>query len=127
MPQLIPQQLGKILFKLTYGQKGKHLETAVEEFMSFVRKKHLTKKMPYILNAFDRVAKEHEGTLPLHITSAHPLNSATQKAIEKQFGGVSTEEVLVDPALIGGVIVRHKNTIFDASIASQLDSIKKAL
>lgn len=50
-----------------------------------------------------------------------------KKSIEKKIGSDVEIEVKVDPQIIGGVIVKVANKLFDNSIKSQLNNIKNIL
>jgi len=50
-----------------------------------------------------------------------------KKSIEKKIGSQVEIEVKVDPQIIGGVIVKVANNLFDNSIKSQLNNIKNIL
>lgn len=127
MPKLIPQQAGKILYKLTEGLKEKKLEEATDQFMAFVRKQQLTKKLPYIIEAFEEEVKKAEGIIELEVTSAKKLSKQVMESIKNQFGSKVEATEAIDESLIGGVVVKKGNTILDGSVRTQLKKLKREL
>jgi len=99
--------------------------------MSFIEL--ITKnKREYLLTeiaiAFVNLLKKQNGIVPISVTSAVKLEKQTlNQILEKLKSHVDgefevTEEV--DPALIGGFVVRMEDKQIDASIASQLNRMK---
>ncbi len=123
---MIPLQLGKVLYKLTKGLKGKELEAAITQFAELLQKEQMTSKLPYILDAFEEVANKEEGVTALTVSTAQPVSKDVIKKIEAQFGNVSETTTLVDESLIGGVVVRAGNTILDGSVKTQLKELERS-
>jgi F-type H+-transporting ATPase subunit delta len=62
------------------------------------------------------------------VTSARPLDPATQaavqRALEKRVGKKVLLQATVDPDLIGGIVARVGDQVFDGSLRSRLDSLR---
>lgn len=129
MPKLLPIQLGKLLYKLTADITPKQIDPAITLFLTFVEKQQLLSKMPYILKEYEEYAKEAEGVQDIHITSAVSLSKEIITTITKKMN--ATQQVVVethiDPELLGGVVIKQGNTIFDASIKAQLERMARTL
>ena len=66
------------------------------------------------------------------VRSAAPLSADEVKAIEARLGARdrharSTVDASVDPALIGGVIAKVGSTVYDGSVKTQLEKLRKQL
>lgn len=100
-------------------------------FIELVTKKGRESILSTIASSFQDQVNKYKGITPLTIISAVPLSeTAKNKIVEKVKGTVSgTLEVTekIDPALIGGFIVRMDDKQIDASVASQLDNLKQRL
>ncbi len=77
---------------------------------------------------FKRIADEAQGQAIAQIRSAAPLSAQQEAAIvgrlEAMAGYKIEAEKTVDPSLIGGVVVRLKNKIFDGSVRHRIDEMK---
>ncbi len=66
-----------------------------------------------------------------HVTSAAPLSPDALKAIEARLGAVTGKNVSIDTAvdasLIGGVVARVGSTVYDGSVKTQLEKLRKQL
>jgi len=49
------------------------------------------------------------------------------KQVSKTLGGTPVLHERVDPAVIGGVVVRVGDTIYDASVARQLETMRQQM
>ena len=80
---------------------------------------------------FKRVADEAQGQGVAEIRTVEPLKPEALKAItqrlEKMAGYKITVKSILDPSLIGGVVVRVKNKVLDDSIATKIRNIRKEL
>lgn len=129
MPALHTVQLAKIVYKLTADVQPDNIDTAVNTFLSFLQKKHMLSRLPHIIDAFEEYSKEVNGAQDIHITSALSLSKETISAIAKQLNAHASAEVehSIDTSLIGGVVARKGNTIFDASIKTELERLTRSL
>lgn len=71
------------------------------------------------------------GRVPVELTTAVAVSDVEATAIAKALGGaISGEPVVrrrIDPALIGGAVVRIGDTVYDGSIARQLDNVRQKM
>ena len=67
--------------------------------------------------------------LPVEVTSAVRLDEATVRSIGDQIASGTGNKVqvttVVDPDVLGGIVLRVGNVILDASIRSRLDKMSK--
>lgn len=65
------------------------------------------------------------------ITSALPLNSDEQETVKKEMlsslGGSASVTFRVDPAILGGLVVRVGDRVVDGSVAGQLQGLRQSL
>jgi F-type H+-transporting ATPase subunit delta len=101
---------------------------------NFLRVLLEARKLPYlpdVMRTFSAMRDAAEGRvrgeavtpMPLRDAELDGLRAALSKAIEKQV----ELEARVDPALLGGVVARVGNLVFDGSLRTQLDRMKETL
>ena len=80
---------------------------------------------------FKKIADEAQGQGAAEIRSAVTLKSEAQKLIvnrlEKLAGYKITVHSVVDPSLIGGVLVKVRNNVIDDSVKNKIQLFKKEL
>ncbi len=82
-----------------------------------------------IRREYERLVDEQSGILAVTVTSAVTLDDAVAQGIGDQIGRQTGRTVeltrAVDPAILGGFVVRVGNAILDASIRNRLDQLRK--
>ena len=84
-----------------------------------------------VLRAFGELADHHLGRVHARLTSAVPLEPAALDAIAHRLSQVTKAQVLLDrtvePAILGGVVAQVGSVVYDGSVRTQLDDLKKSL
>lgn len=87
--------------------------------------------LPQILEQFEVLKNQLEGTEVAHITSAFELSpeqiNELVVGLEKKFGLKLKPDVIVDAALIGGVRVMIGDKVLDTSVQAQLARMRDTL
>jgi F-type H+-transporting ATPase subunit delta len=87
--------------------------------------------VPDIAAAFRRLAARHRGEVAAEVTSAEPLGdrhvAALKEALKAALGKDVALDAKVDPALIGGLIVKVGSRMIDGSLRTKLNSLKLAM
>ena len=86
-----------------------------------------TQILPALADEMRRLVDLEAGRVEARVTSARPLDAAAQDALKSALSRrVGSDVVLaldVDPTLIGGVIARVGDLLFDGSIRTQLENL----
>ena len=86
---------------------------------------------PQIAALFDELKNDAEGVATARIDSAFPLTDAQlaelKEALEKRFGKKIEATVNIDPELVGGARITVGDTVIDASVRAQLQSMANQL
>jgi F-type H+-transporting ATPase subunit delta len=87
--------------------------------------------LPDVIAAFKRLAAKHRGEVAAAVTSAEPLSAshiaALKEALKASLGKDVALETNVDPAIIGGLIVKVGSRMIDGSLRTKLNSLKLAM
>ena len=100
-------------------------------FLRLVAKNRRLFALPGIITAFRDMAANHRGEVTAEVTSAHPLSDAQtgelKAALKEKLGKDVTLHTRVDPALLGGLVVRVGSRMIDTSLRTRLMTIKTQL
>ena len=107
--------------------------TGADEFlMNFLMLLVEEKRMPAIFRIrrqLDELWAEENRMLPVQVTSAIELDPAAVKrvgdAIAEQTDQKIDLQAVVDPDILGGIVLRVGNSILDASIRNRLEQLRK--
>ena len=87
--------------------------------------------LPDLLESYRDRLLTHRNVVRAELTTTTPLDSSRAAAIEQQLaratGRTVTVQTRIDPALIGGIVARIGSTVYDGSVARQLEKIKARL
>jgi len=104
-------------------------DPAVLNFLKLLIENH---RMPVIFRVrrgYDELWEEENKLLPVRVTSAVELDSATVSQIgdkiAEQTGRTVDLSSEVDPDILGGIVVRVGNSILDASIRNRLEQLRR--
>lgn len=82
-----------------------------------------------MLRSAETQHNEAEGRLVAEVRSAVPLTDTLRKQVREQLSNKFSKDVRlieqVDPAVIGGVVIRIGDTVFDASVAQRLEAMSQ--
>ena len=84
-----------------------------------------------VRTATRKLFNELRGRLEVQVTTAAPMDNATRDAVLAKLKQSLKREVdlrtSVDPELLGGLLIRIGDTVYDGSLANQLQRLQKKL
>ena len=84
-----------------------------------------------VIRAFNTLAARHRGEITAEITSARPLDDGQVDAIKdnlkSRFGTDIAVDLNVDPAILGGLVVKVGSRMIDGSIRTKLNNLAQAM
>jgi len=110
---------------------GDHLDPLLLNSLFLLVLKHRERSTEDILSAFLQLVDEQAGRLVADVTSAIELTDKQQDALVEKLNGYSGKQVRlnmqIDSSIKGGFIAKLEDTVFDGSVATQLQRLKKQL
>ena len=103
----------------------------VRNFLAIIMDHMRLHELDIILAAYDQVADVNLGVTEAEVTSVRELEGDDRSNLEAQVARLAGQKVRIsyklDPALLGGAVVRIGSTVYDGSIRTQLEQMKQAL
>ena len=122
-PHVTPEELAQLVTGIAASKLGEH----GANFVSTLAANRRLAYLPEISAQFDTLMDNAQGVGDVTVTSASPLNQAQQKklaaALEKRLKRRVRLHCEVDPALIGGAVLRSGDLVIDGSLRTRLDRI----
>jgi F-type H+-transporting ATPase subunit delta len=88
-------------------------------------------QLPGVIRAFETLLSAHKGETRAEVTSAFPLSKTQQTALAKQLkartGRDMALDLTVDPAIMGGLIVKMGSRMIDSSLRTRLNKLAQAM
>ena len=87
--------------------------------------------LPDVVRAFTAIAAAARGEVTAEVTTAHPLDDAQLAELAEKLkareGRSVTVKAHVDPAILGGLVVKIGSRMIDGSIRTRLNSLAQAM
>lgn len=84
-----------------------------------------------ISQQYHALLDEHLGREHVQVTMAHPVDEATRAVVTEKLsaalGKRAIPHIRIDAGILGGIIVRTGDTIFDGSVRRRLDGMRRRL
>lgn len=109
----------------------KYVSPETLKFIEFVVDKNRENALKDISEKFLELKDEYSGVARVEIKSAFELSSEQKRMIEQRFESLLNKKIvasyLIDEKVIGGFVAKVKDTVYDASIAHQLELLRQQL
>jgi F-type H+-transporting ATPase subunit delta len=88
-------------------------------------------QLPSVIRAFNQLAARHRGETTAEVTSARPLDddqlAALKANLKSRLGRDVAVDLAVDPAILGGLVVKVGSQMIDGSIRTKLNNLAQAM
>ena len=106
-------------------------DALTRRFVGLVARNGRLYALASMIDAFLRVLAQRRGEVQANVVSAKPLSAAQSEALStamhQTMGGKVTVEASVDPALLGGLVVRVGSRMVDTSLRGKLQRLQLAM
>ena len=100
-------------------------------FLDLLVSKQRDGEIPAVLDAYRQLRDERLNTVEARVRTAKPLGpdqrDQLQAALEARAAATVRMRIDVDPSLIGGLVVRLGDVVYDQSVKHQLDTLRDSL
>ena len=107
------------------------LDATTANFLGVLAQNRRLSALPAIIRDFRLLAARHRGETTAEVVSAHPLDAEQVVQLKSQLrqrvGRDVNVELSVDPAILGGLVVRIGSQMIDSSIRTRLNSLAHAM
>lgn len=107
------------------------LDDITTRFLGVLAQNRRLAQLATVIRNFRTLAALHRGETTAEVTSAHPLDDAQVAQLKSQLksrlGRDVAVELSIDPAILGGLVVRIGSQMIDSSIRTRLNSLAHAM
>lgn len=127
-PQISKEEKLQVLTECFDGR----VDDALTGFLVTVLTAGRQKFIPAILEYFKKAVKEYKCIGAASVTTAKELSAEQKKAVEARLLEITKYKsyemhYIVDPSIIGGMIIRIGDKVVDSSIKSRLEDLSRSL
>jgi F-type H+-transporting ATPase subunit delta len=107
------------------------LDALTANFLGVLARNGRKSQLQPVIRAYRRLAAEHRGETTAEIVTARPLNDDQLAQLRSQLRTRAARDVTidatVDPAILGGIVVKLGSQQIDASIRTKLNRLASAM
>ena len=111
--------------------KAASITGLVRDFLLLLAKNRRLFAVENVIKAFKALSAKHRGEVEAEIVSAVPLTKAQAQdltdTLRQQLGKTPRLTAIVDPKLLGGLVVRVGSQMIDTSLRTKLKNLEKAM
>ncbi|MBX3561454.1 MAG: F0F1 ATP synthase subunit delta [Sphingomonas sp.] len=111
--------------------KAMKLNDITAKFLGVLATNRRLAQLGAIIRAFNLLAARHRGEISAEVTSAYPLDAgqvdALKANLKSRYGTDIAVESRVDPAILGGLVVKVGSQMIDGSIRTKLNTLAQAM
>lgn len=126
-PKISEAQKNEVFFQALGDRVPRHFL----RFLQTLVRKRRQMLIPEISLQYDKLLDIHEGRVHANVTVAREMNSADETRIAEQLSRVIGKTVVphmnVNPAILGGVVVKIGDTVMDGSVRRRLGRLKSQI
>lgn len=131
MRKITPRQYAISLYESVATAEQSALSGILKRFVALLAEHQQLSQADKIIKAFRRYLHEQEGIVAVTTTTATPLDHAHAEEITAALKQALHKEIeletVVDPAIMGGIVVRYGDHVADGSIRSRLEALGEHL
>lgn len=107
------------------------LDPITTNFLGVLAQNRRLGQLGNTIRAFNLLAAAHRGETTAEVTSAHPLSddqvAALKKNLNTRLGRDVAVDLTVEPAILGGLVVKIGSQMIDGSIRTKLNTLAHAM
>ncbi|OGL89349.1 hypothetical protein A3H75_02145 [Candidatus Uhrbacteria bacterium RIFCSPLOWO2_02_FULL_51_9] len=121
-------ELARALWHITRDATDENIAERVRVFVEYLHTHGMLHRGERIAACFSDVARRQEGKSELVLESAHPVSEALIAEIQQVLSCADATVITKqNPALVGGVIARVNDVVYDMSVTAQLQRLTAQL
>ena len=126
-PKMTVDQKSQLLDRVFGGKMNPTLLT----FLKVLGRRQRLNSVRAIQGATSKLADEMAGRILAVVTVSQPLSPDVQRKLEEKLTGIFRKDVRlqtkVDPGILGGLVIRVDDTVYDGSVDGQLKALRKVV
>lgn len=103
----------------------------IDNFFETLKKNNDLRQATEIMSYFEEYDREEKNLVEVLIVSVSPLEEDMKNKIRNKMGSLLGKQIVlkekIDAGILGGLVIKFKDYVFDASIKSRIEEMGKTL
>ena len=132
MARFSSKKYAQALMAVFNDEKSPEIKIVAANFLQLLKKNNDSAKLSAILEQLQTLQNIEQGILPVKIASAAPLSDEAQTWLTTKLQHHTSAKTfvidkVVEPELLGGVVISYQDKVLDGSLAYHLQQLKQQL
>ncbi|MBI1889000.1 MAG: F0F1 ATP synthase subunit delta [Candidatus Spechtbacteria bacterium] len=119
---MLPKDYAQLLCEVLENKPDKQQSQILDRFKTLLKQNKATSLAGAIEKEFEKIQKQKEREEITYISSAVTLSKNQKRELESIFSG--PREFSENPSLLGGIAVRQKDTICNATLKKKIELLR---
>jgi F0F1-type ATP synthase delta subunit len=116
-----PKEYAQLLYEVLEGKSENKQDKILDNLKEVLERKRQTYLAPSIIKELDKIQTQKTRERTTYISSAAELTRSQKKEIEDIF--TKPLEFFVNPSLLGGVALRQKDVVYNATLRKKIETL----
>jgi F-type H+-transporting ATPase subunit delta len=125
---IISRETKELVLQKTLADR---IDPLVLRFLLVLNQHHRLDVLKAVVVVAREIDNRRRGRIPVEVTSAVPLNGELSRRIRDRLQSVLEKEPIltarVDPDVMGGLVLRIEDSVYDGSLATQLGKLRQQI
>ncbi|MFB9135636.1 F0F1 ATP synthase subunit delta [Vibrio olivae] len=127
MSELDEESSEQPLLDLILSASGEWLDKYFENFLKVMAENQRLIALSDVIDQFRQLKADYEQVMTVTVWASEPLDEAQKaqliEALQRKHGKAVTLEQQLDPSLVGGVVIKAGETVYDGSIQANIERL----
>lgn len=130
--KITPKQYAQSLYESLVGKTKEEVKDSVARLVKILADRRELNKAVEIISSFQEIWDREQGELSADLVTAREASAVSKTAVIDYLKDKTGAEKIhlsekIDPAIIGGFILKYRSKIVDASLRSSLQELKEEM
>jgi ATP synthase F1 delta subunit len=117
-----PNNYAQLLYEILENKPAEQQEKILDNFKKILIKNKETHLAPAIHREFEKIQERKRREKTVYIASATELNKKQKQELENMWD--KPREFSVNPDLLGGIAVRRRDTVYNATVRKKIELLR---
>ncbi|HEX9664303.1 MAG TPA: ATP synthase F1 subunit delta [Patescibacteria group bacterium] len=131
MKKISPGQYALTLDLITAEADKKDIPRLIDGLIGLMTRNNDLGLADQVINQYQKLVKDQQGEIDIEVVSAKKIEPDQKKDLEQKLLTKNIKQIninnVIDKNILGGLVVKYKDFILDASLVSQLNNLQQSL
>lgn len=130
--KITPKIYAQVMLEGTHGKNNSQVIDFVKKIVNVLAKNHALSQEKNIINYFSKIWNDESSIVEASVSTAKKIDEKSLAMVKKHIkDDTGAKEIVIsekiDKSIIGGVILEYDNKVFDNSLRTKINNLKRVM